>query len=90
MYDGYKAQRKGMPPELAQQVQPLKELLTALACDNTCHRAYNLLGVIALRSGRPEVAEKCFAAALALAPEETGYKKNLEITRNGIRGRASK
>ena len=67
-----------------------KELLTALACDNTCHRAYNLLGVIALRSGRPEVAEKCFAAALALAPEETGYKKNLEITRNGIRGRASK
>ncbi len=30
MYDGYKAQRKGMPPELAQQMPPLKALLRAL------------------------------------------------------------
>lgn len=30
MYDGYKAQRKGMPEELAQQVEPLKKLLTML------------------------------------------------------------
>ncbi len=29
-YDGYKAQRKGMPPELAQQLPILKELLTLL------------------------------------------------------------
>ena len=29
-YDGYKAQRKGMPEELAQQLPLLKELLTAL------------------------------------------------------------
>ncbi|WMJ82763.1 DNA polymerase I [Oscillospiraceae bacterium LTW-04] len=27
LYDGYKAQRKGMPEELAQQLDPLKELL---------------------------------------------------------------
>ncbi len=67
-----------------------KELLRALECDDTQHRAYNLLGVIALRSGRPEAAEKCFAAALALAPQETGYRKNLEITRNGIRGRSNR
>lgn len=30
MYAGYKAQRKGMPPELAAQMPVLKELLTAL------------------------------------------------------------
>jgi DNA polymerase-1 len=30
MYKGYKAQRKGMPEELAQQLPVLKELLTAL------------------------------------------------------------
>ena len=29
-YDGYKAQRKGMPPELASQLQPLKEILVSL------------------------------------------------------------
>ena len=29
-YDGYKAQRRGMPPELAQQLPILKELLTLL------------------------------------------------------------
>lgn len=31
MYGGYKAQRKGMPPELAEQLPILKELLSALA-----------------------------------------------------------
>ena len=30
MYDGYKAQRKGMPPELAQQLPIIQELLTDL------------------------------------------------------------
>lgn len=30
MYDGYKANRKGMPPELAQQMPVLKELLVSL------------------------------------------------------------
>ncbi len=29
-YDGYKSNRKGMPEELASQLQPLKDLLTAL------------------------------------------------------------
>ena len=30
MYDGYKANRKGMPPELAEQLPVLKELLSAM------------------------------------------------------------
>ena len=50
MYDGYKAQRKGMPPELAQQVQPLKAVLRALGytlieCEGW--EADDLLGTLA-------------------------------------------
>ena len=30
MYDGYKAQRKGMPPELGQQLPVVKELIAAM------------------------------------------------------------
>ncbi|MDE5618749.1 MAG: DNA polymerase I [Clostridia bacterium] len=30
MYEGYKAQRKGMPDELAEQMQPMKDILTAM------------------------------------------------------------
>jgi len=71
-------------------VEAEKELLTALECDDTCHRAYNLLGILALRSGRREAAEKCFSAALELAPDEPGYRHNLEVTRSGIRVRADK
>ncbi len=34
MYDGYKATRKGMPPELAEQMPVIKEVLSAMNC--TC------------------------------------------------------
>ena len=56
-----------------------KELLKALACDNTYHLAYNQLGIIALQTQRSLVAEKCFSAAAELAPENPGYKRNLEF-----------
>ncbi len=54
MYDGYKAQRKGMPPELAQQVQPLKDILRALGytlieCEEW--EADDLLGTLAAHAG---------------------------------------
>ncbi|MBQ4105694.1 MAG: DNA polymerase I [Clostridia bacterium] len=49
-YAGYKAQRKGMPEELAQQVEPLKELLTLLgykiiSCEG--YEADDILGTFA-------------------------------------------
>lgn len=49
-YDGYKAQRKGMPEELAQQMPVLKELLTALGyrlvtCEG--YEADDILGTLA-------------------------------------------
>lgn len=49
-YDGYKAGRKGMPPELAQQMPTLKKLLTALGykvveCEG--YEADDILGTLA-------------------------------------------
>lgn len=37
MFEGYKAQRKGMPEELASQLEPLKELLGRAWLQN-CHQ----------------------------------------------------
>ena len=49
-YSGYKATRKGMPPELSQQVEPLKKLLTLLgykvvSCEG--YEADDILGTFA-------------------------------------------
>ncbi len=49
-YDGYKSNRKGMPEELASQLQPLKDLLTALGyrivtCEG--YEADDILGTLA-------------------------------------------
>ena len=49
-YDGYKANRKGMPQELAQQLQPLKDLIAALGyrivtCEG--YEADDILGTLA-------------------------------------------
>ncbi len=49
-YDGYKSNRKGMPEELAMQMQPLKDLLTALGyAIVTCEgfEADDILGTLA-------------------------------------------
>ena len=53
LYDGYKAQRKGRPHELASQLEPLKELLGALGFQIvTCEgcEAYDILGSLARSS----------------------------------------
>ena len=50
MYAGYKADRKGMPPELAGQMQPLKDILSALGYTLvTCEgfEADDILGTLA-------------------------------------------
>lgn len=49
-YDGYKSNRKGMPDELAQQMQPLKDILSALGfrivtCEG--YEADDILGTLA-------------------------------------------
>lgn len=54
MYGGYKAQRKGMPPELAEQLPILKELLSALGlavveCEG--YEADDILGTLSAQCG---------------------------------------
>ena len=52
MYEGYKAQRKGMPPELAMQLPYLKELITALGytiVEQEGYEADDILGTLSLR-----------------------------------------
>ena len=76
-YDGYKAQRKGMPEELAQQLPNLKELLTLLGyhlleCDG--FEADDILGTLA-RSCR----EKGWDCVIA-----TGDRDSLQLVGNGV------
>ncbi len=54
LYDGYKAQRKGMPPELAEQLPVLKELLAAMGLtilEAPGWEADDILGTLAAQCG---------------------------------------
>ena len=54
MYGGYKATRKGMPDELAQQMPVLKELLEAMGVpivEKPGYEADDILGTLARHSG---------------------------------------
>ena len=69
-YDGYKAQRKGMPPELAQQLPILKELLTLLGyriveCEG--YEADDILGTLARVC--TEEGHECVLATGRTAPD---------------------
>ena len=71
MYDGYKAQRKGMPPELAQQMPTLKVLLKALGyklleCEGW--EADDILGTLASAC---KDGDECFIA--------TGDRDSLQL-----------
>lgn len=75
MYDGYKAQRKGMPPELAQQMPTLKELLRALGytlleCEGW--EADDILGTLAANCKDNE----CFIA--------TGDRDSLQLVEKNV------
>ena len=62
MYDGYKANRHGMPPELAQQIPVLKELLVALGykiIQLEGYEADDILGTVAGMCGENDV---CYIA----------------------------
>lgn len=71
-YEGYKANRKGMPEELACQLEPLKTLLTMLGYTLvTCegYEADDILGTISARADKDGV--KCFLA--------TGDRDSLQL-----------
>ena len=71
MYGGYKAQRKGMPPELAEQLPILKELLSALGlavveCEG--YEADDILGTLSAQCGESDL---CYLA--------TGDRDSLQL-----------
>ena len=76
MYDGYKANRKGMPPELAQQMPPLKELLTAMGykiLEAPGWEADDILGTLAAHCGKDDF---CYIA--------TGDRDSLQLIRDNV------
>ena len=78
MYDGYKAQRKGMPEELAAQMPVLKEILTALGyrlvtCEG--YEADDILGT--LSKACEERGDECAIA--------TGDRDSLQLVSPHVR-----
>ena len=76
MYEGYKANRKGMPPELAQQMPPLKELLTAMGykiLEAPGWEADDILGTLAARCSKDDF---CYIA--------TGDRDSLQLVRDNV------
>lgn len=76
MYSGYKANRKGMPPELAQQMPPLKELLSAMGykiLEAPGWEADDILGTLAANCGEGDF---CYIA--------TGDRDSLQLVRDNV------
>ena len=76
-YDGYKAQRKGMPEELAEQLPVLKELLELLGyplLEQAGFEADDILGTLA-KASREQGAE-CVIA--------TGDRDSLQLVGDGV------
>ena len=75
-YDEYKAGRKSMPPELFEQMEPLKELLRAYGCHIvTCegYEADDILGTLSAHIGGED---HCFIA--------TGDSDALQLVRHNV------
>lgn len=76
MYSGYKANRKGMPAELASQMQPLKDILAALGykiIEASGWEADDILGTLAAACGKDDF---CFIA--------TGDRDSLQLVRENV------
>lgn len=76
MYDGYKAKRKGMPDELAEQLPVLKELLTAMgiSClEAPGYEADDILGTLAKACGKDD---ECYLA--------TGDRDSLQLVSDRV------
>ncbi len=77
MYASYKATRKGMPEELAQQMQPLKDILSALGYKIVTCRGFeadDILGTLARACS--ERGDECFLA--------TGDRDSLQLVDDKI------
>ncbi|MGN0519808.1 MAG: DNA polymerase I, partial [Candidatus Fimenecus sp.] len=76
MYDGYKANRKGMPAELAEQMPVLKELLTALGYKIVTKEGFEADDIIGTLSAHIGADDHCFIA--------TGDRDSLQLVRENV------
>ena len=78
MYDGYKANRKGMPPELAEQMPVLKEWLSLMGYSVLSYEGYeadDILGTLA--SACEKSGDECVIA--------TGDRDSLQLVSSKVR-----
>ncbi|MBR2954016.1 MAG: DNA polymerase I [Clostridia bacterium] len=76
MYDGYKANRHGMPPELAQQLPVLKELLTALGYKIVSIEGYEADDILGTVAEMCKDGDECFIA--------TGDRDSFQLIRDNV------
>ncbi len=76
MYDGYKAGRKPMPPELREQMEPLKDLLRAYGCHIVECEGYEADDILGTLSAHTPATDFCFIA--------TGDRDSLQLVRDNV------
>lgn len=76
MYDGYKANRHGMPPELAQQLPVLKELLVALGYKIISLEGYEADDILGTVAEMCKNGDECFIA--------TGDRDSFQLIRDNV------
>ena len=76
MYDGYKANRHGMPPELAQQLPVLKELLVALGYKIISLEGYEADDILGTVAEMCKNDDECFIA--------TGDRDSFQLVRDNV------
>jgi len=76
LYGGYKAQRKGMPAELAQQLPTLKELLAALGIKTVEKAGWEADDILGTFTDKCGAEDQCFAA--------TGDRDSLQLVNDKV------
>ena len=76
MYDGYKANRHGMPPELAQQLPVLKELLVALGYKIISLEGYEADDILGTVAEMCKNGDECYIA--------TGDRDSFQLIRDNV------
>ena len=74
MFDGYKAGRKPMPPELFEQMAPLKEILAAYGCHIVECPGYEADDILGTLSAFCSASDHCYIA--------TGDRDSLQLVGN--------
>ncbi len=76
MYDGYKANRHGMPPELSQQLPVLKELLVALGYKIVTLEGFEADDILGTVAGMCQKKDECYIA--------TGDRDSFQLIRDNV------